>query len=298
MYKNLSNRFSLLNALFLTGACLLCLSACNKKKPAVIEDQNLQETNNSNPATEEEIKYFFPTGHYDLRVLQMGATDEADGYNYVRLNYVEDQNIIDPKGNLLSVLDVKRLFQKSEFEGEFAEDYEGELFYKTKVDPYKYYRINERYSLGGARTKFYCTKAQPTTVPKDLIFDDNFVVRLYDKNNNILDEHKMRNNVNFEDYKRNPASKYNKMESSRASAWLIGMLKLPPKNKREGLKYRVLRLDKNGKPKPYLYEGAYKYPLQYYLKEEPLLSYSEYKKWEYTKETGCYSRSVRYDIQF
>ena len=69
----------------------------------------------------------------------------------------------------------------------------------------------------------------------------------------------------------------------------IGMLNLPQKNQREGLKYRVLRLEKNGKPKPYLYPEAYKYPLKYYLIEEPLPPYSEYKNWRYAKKSCCYS---------
>ena len=100
-------------------------------------------------------------------------------------------------------------------------------------------------------------------------------------------------------YKTNPSLYQKKIGDSGVYApSLIGMLKLPKKSKRKGLKYRVLRLDENGNPKPYLYEGAYKYSFQYYLYEDPLPPYSEYKYWNYSKETGCYSQALYPEPQF
>ncbi|MCZ0932153.1 MAG: hypothetical protein OXJ52_03260 [Oligoflexia bacterium] len=55
---------------------------------------------------------------------------------------------------------------------------------------------------------------------------------------------------------------------------------------------------KNGKPKPHLYEGAYKYPYQYYLYEAPLPPYSEYKDWHYNSSSGCYSQALRPEPRF
>ena len=265
---------------------LLSLSSCENKSQ---KNKTPIANNKNQKPTEEEIKYFFPTGHYDLDIEQLGYQEETEGYNYIFTDDLENKNIIDPKGNLLSLVDIKNLFQISTIEGEFAEEYEGELFYKTKIDPYKYYIIEEVYNLGFAETKFFCKNQKPEALPKDLILDDNFIVRLYNKNNKVLDQHKMRNDSHFESYKEKPELYQKKITYEGVGiAHLIGMLKLPPKNKREGLKYRVLRLDKNGKAKPYLYPEAYKYPLQYYLWEESLPPYSEYKNWDYDKESGCY----------
>ena len=149
--------------------------------------------------------------------------------------------------------------------------------------------IEEFYRPGVFKIKFYCKKIQPENIPEDLILDDNFIVRLYDKNDKVIDEYKMRNRANMETYKTNPEIYQKKIgRLGVSSASLIGMLKLPPKNQREGLKYHVLRLDEEGRPKPYFYQGAYKYPLQYYLFEAPLPPYSEYKNWGYSEETDCY----------
>jgi len=100
----------------------------------------------------------------------------------------------------------------------------------------------------------------------------------------------MRNRVNYEDYKKDPKAAQNKLGYS-SDASLIGMLELPPKGQREGLKYRVVRLDSNGNPRPYLKRGVEK-PYQYYLWEEPLPIYSEYENWGHVEGGDCYSYSA------
>ena len=289
------------------GGSVLCLASCQRRPPykiyyldsekRFIDDSRVPKGDLWDRPKEEEIKYFFPTGRYSLSVSPLRYYYKIDGYSYVFPGDVEGKNIIDPKGNLLSELDIRNMFEESE--SGFEED-EGEIFYKTKerINTYKYTVIDEFYSLGGSKFTHYCTKQKPETAPEDLILDDNFIIRLYDKNDKIIDEHKMRNRVYIEDYKKNPLEYQNKIIDSRTDARLIGMLKLPPKSyQRKGLKYRVLRLDEKGEPKPYLYEGAYKYPYQYYLREETLPPYSEYKYWHYSKETGCYSKAADLDFQ-
>ena len=268
---------------------------------------NLPKGDLKNRPKEEEIKYFLPTGSYDLRISALSSSssssssssvdayetgyDRTESYSYVYPEDLEGQNVIDPKGNILSELDKKQLFEKVVFYGD--------LFYKTKIDPNKYNIIDEWYTLGAVESMFYCKEVQLEVFPEDIILDDNFRVRLYDKNDEVIDEYKMRNTMHLETYKKNP-ERYQKKITARgvSSASLIGVLKLPPKDQREGLKYRVLRLDKKGQPKPYLYEGADKYPYQYYLREETLPPYLEYKYWRYSKETGCYSLVLYPEPQF
>ena len=134
------------------------------------------------------------------------------------------------------MLDIKNLFQKTKIEDDPY--YEGDLLYKTKIDPYKYYTVEEGYSLGFAEAQFYCKESKNWL--EELILDDDFIIRLYDKNGKAIDEYKMRNRVALEDYQRDPKAYENKLkEYGSTDAWLMGMLKLPPKNKRTGLKYRA-----------------------------------------------------------
>ena len=238
-----------------------------------------------NRATEEEIQYFFPTGRYQVNIDSLSYYDSydwmEDGYSYIYAPSIDGKIFIDLKENVLSALDIRSMLEKVELDND--------PYYRIKTNNInsitKYRTIDEWYGKQ-IRTQYCKTKRD---IPEGLIFDDNFIARLYDKNNKMLDEYKMRNVVNSKDYKRDPIKYQNKLgDSSSASAWLIGMLKLPPKSQREGLKYRVLRLNENGKPKPYLYEEAYKYPYQYYLLEETLPPYSEYKYWKYVSSSGCY----------
>ena len=134
--------------------------------------------------------------------------------------------------------------------------------------------------------KQYCKKPRPVVLPEDLILDDNFVVRLYDKTGKVISEYKMRNYLAFEDYKKDPKAAQKKLTDS-TDASLIGLLTLPPKSQTEGLRYRVVRLDKEGNPSPYLEEGVKTY--KDYIWEEELPPYSEYKTWSYNKWTGCYT---------
>ena len=292
-----------LRIVVLISGFFLCLLSCRESSPYKIyylDDEKrhidysrIPKGDLENRPKEEEIKYFFPTGYYrlirsslDYRSLSSIDKDKDydDEYSYMFYpSVIEDgDNIIDAKGNILSVLDIRNRFEKVEL-------FKDEFFYRTKTNLKGYKAIDEIY--GEQTFKYYCKEIQPEAVPEGLIFDDNFIIRLYTKDNKIIDEYKMRNEVNIEDYKRDPKGYQNKMgdDHYRASARLIGMLKLPPKNQREGLKYRVLRLDENGKPKPYLYQGAYKYPYRYYMNEYNLPPYFEYKHWTYSSSSGCYA---------
>ncbi|MCZ0931591.1 MAG: hypothetical protein OXJ52_00335 [Oligoflexia bacterium] len=272
----------------LIGGSFLCLLSCQRSSTPYkiyyldaekrhIDYSRVPKGDLENRPKEEEIKYFFPTGSYRLDIDDLYYEelpdisydkDYDDGYDYIDSSIIEkDWNIMDLKGNILSELDIKNRFERVEVE---------DLgYYRTKTNLEGYQTIDEWYTRQAVEATFYCKKIKPIAVPEDLILDDNFIIRLYDKKGKVIDENKMRNEVAVEDYKRDPAGYQNKITDSGTDAWLIGMLKLPPKSQRESLKYRVLRLDKNGKPKPYLYEGAYKYPYQYYLYEAPLPPYSE-----------------------
>ncbi|MCZ0931592.1 MAG: hypothetical protein OXJ52_00340 [Oligoflexia bacterium] len=295
----------------LASGSFLCLLSCQRRSTPYkiyyldaekrhIDYSRVPKGDLKNRPKEEEIKYFFPTGSYSLDIDELDYEelpdisydrDYDDGYDYINRYTVEEGwNIMDLKGNLLSELDMRNRFERVEVKDV--------VYYRTKTNIEGYQTINESYTLGAVKITHYCTKIKPIAVPEDLILDDNFIVRLYDKNDEIIDEYKMRNFVAVEDYKRDPVGSQNKITDSGTDAWLIGMLKLPPRSKRKGLKYRVLRLDKNGNPKPHLYEGAYKHPYQYYLYEDPLPPYSEYKYWYYNSSSGCYSRVLRPEPQF
>ena len=290
----------------LTSGGFLCVLSCQRSSTPYkiyyldsekrhIDYSRAPKGDLENRPKEEEIKYFFPTGRYRLDINDLDYEelpdisydkDYDDGYDYIDSYTIEEGwNIVDLKGNILSELDIRNKFEKAEVEGD--------MYYRTKINPYEYEIIYEWYAPQAVETTYYCKKILQTAVPEDLILDDNFIIRLYDKKGKVIDEHKMRNGAHMGTYKTNPALYQKKIEDGGVSnAHLIGMLKLPPKNKRKGLKYRVLRLDKSGKPKSYLYREAYKYPYQYYLHEEPLPPYSEYKYWKYSKETGCYSQAL------
>ena len=237
-----------------------------------------------NRAKEEEIKYFLPIGKYFISVEHLDIEDYLpDGYLISPKEIKEEDIIVDSKGE---IVDVKSLLKSAE-----KVVVDGAPMLKIKTDIEEYGVIEEGYHIVGGLSssrKYYCTKKQAEALPEDLILDDNFVVRLYDKNDKVISEYKMRNEVSLIDYKKDPLAAQNKLYySGNTDAILIGMLELPPKGQREGLKYRVLQLDSKGKPKPYLYEGAKK-PYQYYLWEEALVPYSEYKNWYYSEESGCY----------
>ena len=317
LFKGMFLRF----VVVLTGVSFLCLLSCEKDstkdkmedtaenkmgyevyyldaEKRFIDRSRIPKGDLENRPKEEEIKYFFPTGSYDLNINDLNYwelfdidydKDYDDGYDYIYSRIIEKgSNIMDLKGNILSALDIRNRFEMVE-----AEDV---MYYRTRTNIEGYQTINESYTLGAVKVTHYCTKKLPTAISEDLILDNNFIIRLYDKNDKIIDEHKMRNFVADEDYKKDPASY--KITDSGTDAWLMGMLKLPSKGQREGLKYRVLRLDKNGKPKPYLYQGAYKYPYQYYLHEAPLPPYSEYKYWYYNSSSGCYSEVLYPEPRF
>ena len=290
-------------AVSLAGGSFIYLISCNNRPSHVkyfsngsIDWSKTFKGELKNRAKEEEINYFFTTGSYRLSIKYLEThieyiddhVEDWDKYpdypkgfeGYIDPEDLERRNVVDKKGAIVDIRPFLKLV-KTEY---------GPLFTGIKnINIEEYETIKEYYSIEATfYHKFYCKKKAPRAIPEDLIFDDNLVIRLYDKNDKIIDEYKMRNEVNIEDYKRDPISKQNKMSAGGGYARLIGMLKLPPKNKRKGLKYRVLRLDKEGKPLVYYRPPEKNKPHQYYLHEETLPPYSEYKYWLYGS-VGCYT---------
>ena len=289
---------------FLIAGCAIYVIACQSSNSHIryfskrsIDWSKTFKGELKNRAKEEEINYFFTTGFYDLSIRSLERhikyiddhVEDWDDYpDYpkgfkggIYPEVLENRNIVDKKGN---IVDIKPFLKLVDTEGH------GPLLTKIEsINVEEYKTIKELYNLRGTfYHKFYCKTTEPRVIPEDLIFDDNLVVRLYDKNNKILDEYKMRNQVNFEEYKSDPVSKQKRIHNWGGEARLIGMLKLPPKHKRKGLKYRVLKLDKQGKPLVYYRSPSKNKPQRYYLLEETLPPYSEYKYWDYGAG-GCYT---------
>ena len=293
---NIYKKLSFWIAVSLIGGCFTDLISC-ETSPSHTSWSKTLKGELKNRAKEEEINYFFATGSYRISTGALKRhiefiddhIEDLDKYpdypkgleGYIDPEYLDKNNVVDTKGNIVDIRPLLKLV---------ATEY-GPMFTGVKNINLEEYKIIEEYY--SVRTtfyhKFYCKQKVPRAIPEDLIFDDNLVIRLYDKNDKIIDEYKMRNEVNFEDYKRDPVSQYNKVGSwGGGKARLIGMLKLPPKNKRKGLKYRVLRLDKQGKPLVHYRSPLENKPHQYYIFEETLPPYSEYKYWDYSSG-GCYS---------
>ena len=240
-------------------------------------------------ATEEEIQYFLPGGRYYLSISRLYSRfeDYINSEWYIREEDIgKDIKVINREGNVVDLWSQLELVE-----------IEGDPYFKTSVNIEGYKTIDESYGPSLEPTRF-CTGTRPKVLPEKLILDDNFLARLYDKNGKVISEYKMRNDaVRPTDYSKYPLAPRNTIKSHGfTEAWVFGMLKLPPKGQRKGLKYRIVRLDKNGNPRPYLYEGA-KEPYQYYLREEVLPPYSEYKNWSYYEDekTGvsCYTTARR-----
>ncbi len=233
-------------------------------------------------ASEEEIKYFFPGGRYEIYITYLTNYENMD--DYIDPENIKDMNIVDLEGRLA---DREDIFERVETE-------DGQMFKrKTNIEGYKL--IREAYWIGRSSTS-YCTKVRPDILLKHLILDDNFVSRLYDKNDKVISEYQMRNSEIFPiDYTYTPTTVRNTIKPQGwTRAWLSGMLELPPKDQREGLTYRVVRLDSNRQPKLYFWNLKLGKPSQRYLWEEPLPPYSEYKNWDYyedEKNEGCYTKS-------
>ena len=292
---NIYKKLSFWIAVSLIGGCFTYLISC-ETSPSHTSWSKTFKGELKNRAKEEEINYFFTTGSYHISIRSLERhieyiddhVEDWDKYpdypkgfeGYIDPEDLETKNVVDTEGNIVDIRSLLKLV---------ATEY-GPMFTGVKnINTEEYKIIDEYYSMRATfYYKFYCKKKELSVLPEDLIFDDNLVIRLYDKNDKIIDEYKMRNEVNFEDYKRDPVSKYNKVGSwGGGKARLIGMLKLPPKNKRKGLKYRVLRLDKQGKPLTYYRSPLENKPHQYYIFEKTLPSYSEYKYWDYGSG-GCY----------
>ena len=291
--------------LFLCGS--FYLSSCINFDPETGLYSHGKSTDTSKEIPEEEIQYFFPAGGYYIEkydlysatsdeeiVLSISSSKEFEELDwYMDWDRIKYKTIVDQKDNIIDKTGFLSTLEKVMIDGSVMFKIEGKEK-KALVDSYDFMEEgydNERESTFAF--KLFCTKPQPEALPEDLIFDDNFVVKLYDKNNKVISEYKMRNRINYEDYKRDPKAAQNKLGYS-SNASLIGMLKLPPKGQREGLKYRVVRLDANGNPRPYLKRGVEK-PYQHYLWEEPLPLYSEYKNWDYSEESGCYHYIARFE---
>ena len=292
---NLYKKLSFLIAVSFIMASLTSLSSCRNRH--LYKDWSKTFKGElKNRAKEKDINYFFVTGFYDISTqsLEMYVDyiddhvedwdkypDYPKGFEaYIDPEDLETNNVVDIKGNIVDIRPFLKLVP--------TED--GYMYTNIKnIHLDNYNVIKEHYGLfRGESSGFYCKEPQSEILSEDLIFDDNLVIRLYDKNNQIIDESKMRNRVYYiEKYKKDPKSQKKKMSDGVGQAHLIGMLKLPPKHKRKGLKYRVLRLDKEGKPLIYYRSPEENKPPQYYLFEKKLPAYSDYKYWFYTTK-GCY----------
>lgn len=253
------------NAIFLLFIFLMGNSyfvSCNKKEGKTVEEQDI----NKKPS-EEEIKYLIPIGRYQIYVTDLidykRKYEIVDGY--IEPWVVTSVKILDAKGNIADVKNLVDIVETADM---------GTMFkFNGNIEGYKV--ISEHYDIRNV-DEFYCTKIIPETIPEDLIFDNNFMIRLYDENDEVISEYVMRNNVNFEKYKKNPKRYITKSNGSTQDVFLIGVLKLPPKEQRENLKYRVVRLHPNGKT---------------YYRERKLAPYSLYKGFNFYQGSGCYSLS-------
>ena len=271
------NLYTWTTVFLLVGSLYVISCSRNKEKP--LRADHRQPENIALKTDEEEVKYFFVGGEYDISIKNLSDYENNwyDEDNLVTIDPydLEDWNIVDPEGNLVYAEDL--------FEVVNTED--GPMFKKTR-DMTGYKLINEVYRLGRSH-KLYCPKVDTDDKLEDLIFDDKLLVRLYDKNNKIISENKMRRAKSYDNFSYNFAPKI-KPEGT-TEVWLLGMLKLPPKSERDSLKYRVVRLDESGNPKPYLISD--REPNEYYHWEESLESYSEYSTWNYHEKSGCYTKS-------
>ena len=263
----------------------LYLLSCNKNVSPKQFTENTQLSISEDvpikKASEEEIKYFIPRGSYDINIEDLSSYEGGDD-DYINPNEIKTMGIVDLKGNLVDKEDI--------FETVKTED---GLMLKRKINIEGYKLIGESYQPG-AGSKSYCTKVHSNVLLKNLIFDDNLFVKLYDKNNKVISENIVRNSyvLPIEKYLKDPSSVQHKIKpKGRTEAVLAGVLKLPPKEQRVGLKYFIIRLDTNGKPKPFLWSLGKPYEL--HLWEESLEPYSEYKNWDYHENeySACYFKS-------
>ena len=231
-------------------------------------------------ATEEEIKYFITAGRYEINIEDLSSYEDRYD-NYIDPDEIKTMGIVDTKGNLVNREDI--------FDTVKTED---GLMFKRKINIEGYKAIKENYY--GADSKSYCAKTHSKLMLENLIFDDSLFAKLYDKNNKIISENIIRNSYVFpiEKYLKDPSSVQHKI---KPEGWtdtvLRGVLKLPPKGQREGLKYRIIRLDANGKPKSFLWRLGKPYNLHAW--EEPIEPFSEYKNWDYFENeyNSCYVKS-------
>ena len=270
-----------------------CEKNVTSKQASLKPGKLVEETQRK--ATEEEIQYFLPGGRYALNIEGLSIDDYINSEWYIREEDInKDMKVINREGNVVDLWSQLELVELDD-----------DPYFKTSVNIEGYKTIDESYGPSLEPTRF-CTGISPEVLPEKLIVDDNFLARLYDKNGKVISEYKIkrlrgrmwiRGTREMEDMKGvGGISFFARDYYGYTNIWMRGILKLPPKGQREGLKYRILWLDKNGNPRPYLYEGA-KEPYQYYLREEVLPPYSEYKNWSYYEDekTGvsCYTTARR-----
>ena len=261
----------------------LCFFSCNEntspKEFSKNDQLSISKDEPTRKAAEEEINYFFIAGKYDINIEDLSSYEDL--YDHIDPDNIKTMNIVDTEGNLVNREDI--------FEVIKTED--GPMF-KRKVNIEGYKLIEENYY--GANSKSYCVKLQPDSVLENLIFDDNLFVKLYDKDNEIISESIIRNSyvLPVEKYLKDPSSVQHKIKpKGTTEAVLKGVLKLSPKGQREGLKYRIIRLDANGNPRPFLW--SFGKPYDFHVWEEPIEPFSEYKNWDYFENEYniCYVKS-------
>lgn len=243
--------------LFIILIKVTCLISCSTRDKASTEIK----------PSEEKIKYVFPVGRYQIDIINLvdykKSHEDADGY--IEPWKINKEKIVDANGNITNIMDIVTVVETQHM---------GTMFqFNRNIEGYKI--VRKAYDVRNI-DEFYCTKVQPETIPEDLIFDNSLIVRLYDKNNNVISENPMRKNIDFEDYKKNPQKYKIKPYGSTQDVFLIGMLELPPKEQRQGLKYRVVNLSSREE--------------ESHLEKE-LTPYSVYNRFNFFQESGCYSHS-------
>ncbi len=285
---------------FLLSTCL-GFTSCNEKNLGTIHQssgsENNQEDISEEKPNEEDIKYFFIRMDYEISMWDIDTDDYYDsdsGWVYVPQDIEEEFNIVDSKRNVVDIMKMLKLVkilcddEEDECMEEPAEHgecenhykYGHECYYKTNTNIIEEHKqIAEDYT---SKYKKYCTDFPKNEIEAP-IFNDNIRIRLYDRNDKIIAESKVKGDVSAP-------------KTYDGRTYLTGILKLPPKEQREGLKYRIVHLDENGNPKPYLFQGVKK-PFIYYFLEGDIESYSRIQKyWNYVKNeesNECYHKPRR-----
>ena len=194
------------------GFCLVSCEGNTEKIQANSKIEGIEEG-----PKEEEIKYFHIVGRYDLSISPLHldrnlwnlydfgdredleepyrhwTKEDLESYVYID-NFLEDAGFgsyyhyINLQGE---PIDVRGLVDQSDF----VKHKDGEVFFKLKGNPKNYGTIREYYAIkhGISSLKYYCKEPISEALPEELILYDKLLVRLYDKDNQIISENKIRN---------------------------------------------------------------------------------------------------------